>query len=136
MNGQLDDLGKFHHAAVVFSELPANVDDHDQAAQTLSHAKVLRQQATPVPSLLVRDAGESITGQIHQSLTITEAEEIHQLGAPRDLAGTGELAAIDDHIDRARFTCIRAAGHGDLGPGIRHKLADSVGAGQKPGFRV
>ena len=73
------------------------------------------------------DLREPISGQIHESLSVTHRKEVHQLRPPRRFAGSSKLAPIDYDVDRTGFTGVRAAGNGNFYPIVGQKLSDGIG---------
>ena len=87
----------------------------------------------PGAPLFCRAAGVAIAGQVDQPLRRGQLEEIQQPGATRGLAGAGESLALDDDVDRRRFSGIGAAHEGDLRTMVGRKLPGRSGTDQKFG---
>ena len=86
--------------------------------------------------LLVGHTGEAVAREINETSIIAEVEEINELRPAWRLAGAGELAPIDNDIDRAGLSSIRTTGDGNLSSRIGHELCGCVGALDKLSFWV
>ena len=84
----------------------------------------------------IRDAGETVPGQIDEALPVPQAEKVDELRPAWRFAGPRELPPVDNNIDRARLAGVRAPGDGHLDTTVGHKLLRRVGARNKSGFRV
>ncbi len=84
----------------------------------------------------VRDFGEAVARQIDQAPIVRKVKEIDQAGSARRLAGSSNLPPIDDDVQGAGLAGIGSPGNSDLGPGIRDKLSEGVGALDETGFGV
>ena len=80
--------------------------------------------------------GKTVAGQVDQPLPVPEMEKVHELRATGRLARAGELAAVDDDVDRTRLAGVRPPGDRDLDTAVRHELLAGVGALYETGIGV
>ena len=87
----------------------------------------------PVLAHGFRNLGIAITGQIHQMAVIAQREEIDELGTPWLLAHECKSIMIRQCIESTRFTCIGAAGKGNLDAGWWWQVSEMVGRDMESG---
>jgi hypothetical protein len=88
----------------------ADVHDDDDPAQRATRTEIGIDQLSPVLSLLARDGGVSVPGQVDQTPPGLELEEVDQARGTGSLAGLGERLALRERVDRRGFARVRAAG--------------------------
>ena len=111
---------------VKFCDLTADIDNHEEAAKTLSALEIVRYQISPVVALAGGYSREPVAREINETAIIVEVEEINELRPAWCLARARKLPPIDNDIDRAGLSGIRSTGKGDLGALIRDELCGCV----------
>ena len=71
------------------------------------------------------ETGSSI---VTYAAVAVQAEKIDELGSTRGLAGARKLPPVDNNVDGAGFSCIRATRKRDFNALVRGKLAQVMGA--------
>ena len=136
-DGALGLTAPFQHALIELREGMANVHHDHQPHQGPTLMEVSGHQVLPLELHRLGDPGIAIAGQVDQPpILLPGREEDDLLGAPRGLAGAGQLALITDQVDGAGLTGIGASGEGHFAPRVGGGLVQARRGAQKIGLAV